>query len=267
MLYFVFSDVHGHYSILKEELLKKGFDENNPEHMLISLGDNFDRGPENYQMFKFLKGMNRKSKIIMITGNHEDLLVDMLQRGCPVDIDYSNGTYDTLNEFYKFYFNISDNNITKEDFYDTYKKMVEDGFFELLDNMIDYYEINKYIFTHGFIPVNGNISPYREYDCSYKEGWRNCSPKEFKTARWINGIKMSINYKIGEPNKRIVIGHIHSSYGNVRKDLGYNITEFVYRQYRDSNFKYNLPYIDKRIIALDACTIRSKRINLLIIEE
>lgn len=267
MLYFVFSDVHGHYNILKNELIKKGFDENNPNHMLISMGDNFDRGPENYEMFQFLKDMNKKSKIIMITGNHEDLLVKMLQRGYPTQVDFSNGTYGTLNEFYKRYFNISEGNIQSEDFYDTYKKMVEDGFFELLDNMIDYYEIEKYIFTHGFIPVIGDTTPYLENNCTYKENWRNSSVEEFKSSRWTNGIKMSINFKIGEPQKRIVIGHIHSSYGNVRKDLGYNISDEIYRQYRNSNYKYNLPYIDKRVIAIDACTILSKSINILMIEE
>ena len=36
-----------------KKLNNKGFDVNNPNHMLISLGDNFDRGKENYQMFLF----------------------------------------------------------------------------------------------------------------------------------------------------------------------------------------------------------------------
>ena len=60
MKYFVFSDVHGCYNRLCEELEKKGFDENNQDHMLISLGDNFDRGKENYQMLLFLKRKKNK---------------------------------------------------------------------------------------------------------------------------------------------------------------------------------------------------------------
>ncbi len=51
MKYFVFADVHGYYSLLMEELKYKQFDFNNPEHMLISLGDNFDRGPVNFKMY------------------------------------------------------------------------------------------------------------------------------------------------------------------------------------------------------------------------
>ena len=80
MKYFVFGDVHGFYKELISKLKRKGFDENNPEHMLLSLGDNFDRGKENYKMFEFLKRMNNKKKIILIKGNHEDLIMSMIFR-------------------------------------------------------------------------------------------------------------------------------------------------------------------------------------------
>ncbi|MBR6657532.1 MAG: metallophosphoesterase [Oscillospiraceae bacterium] len=42
--FFVFSDVHGFYSMFMEALDNAGYDKNNPEHWLISCGDNFDRG-------------------------------------------------------------------------------------------------------------------------------------------------------------------------------------------------------------------------------
>ena len=71
MKYFVFGDVHGYYSLLMEELKKNGYDEENENHMLISLGDNFDRGPENYKMYEFLKKMKQKNKIILVKGNHD----------------------------------------------------------------------------------------------------------------------------------------------------------------------------------------------------
>ena len=111
MKYFVFADVHGFYSILKNELDNAGFDVNNEDHMLISIGDNFDRGPENYEMFLFLKEMKEKNKIILIKGNHEDLFMDMLRKGYPQSHDYTNRTYDTLLQFYRKYFNITDEEI------------------------------------------------------------------------------------------------------------------------------------------------------------
>jgi serine/threonine protein phosphatase 1 len=55
MKYFVFSDIHGHYQLLINELKKAGFDINNDNHMLISIGDNFDRGKENIEVYQYLK--------------------------------------------------------------------------------------------------------------------------------------------------------------------------------------------------------------------
>ena len=40
--YFVITDVHSFYSIMMDELIKKGFDINNKDHILISCGDNFN---------------------------------------------------------------------------------------------------------------------------------------------------------------------------------------------------------------------------------
>lgn len=99
MKYFVFSDVHGYYSLLKSELDKKGFDINNDNHMLISIGDNFDRGPENYKMYQFLVQMKKLNKIILVKGNHEDLFLKLLFRRKATYVDTINGTYNTLIEF------------------------------------------------------------------------------------------------------------------------------------------------------------------------
>ena len=90
--FFVFGDVHGYYDIFKEALFYAGYDPQNEDHWLISLGDNFDRGPGNKKMLEFLKNMKR---LIMIKGNHETLLEDMIARGYYGAHDLSNGTLDT----------------------------------------------------------------------------------------------------------------------------------------------------------------------------
>ena len=64
--FFVFGDVHGFYEIFKKALFDAGYDPQNEDHWLISLGDNFDRGPGNKEMLTFLKNMKR---LIMIKGN------------------------------------------------------------------------------------------------------------------------------------------------------------------------------------------------------
>ena len=82
---FVVSDVHGHYTILKEALDRAGFDKHDPEHLLICCGDYFDRGNENMEVLRFFEGLRHK---VLLRGNHEDLLLKLLQTGkAPQDLN------------------------------------------------------------------------------------------------------------------------------------------------------------------------------------
>ena len=69
--YFVFSDVHGEYKALQDALNEAGYDRHNPNHKLISCGDNFDRGPESAKVYRFL----RDNKAICIRGNHDNFFL------------------------------------------------------------------------------------------------------------------------------------------------------------------------------------------------
>ena len=51
MKLFVVSDLHGHYKELIKALKKAEFDENNDNHLLISLGDMFDRGQDSVLVY------------------------------------------------------------------------------------------------------------------------------------------------------------------------------------------------------------------------
>ncbi len=246
MKYFVFSDVHGCYTRLCEELEKKGFDENNPKHMLISLGDNFDRGKENYQMFLFLKRMKEKNKIILIRGNHEDIFMRMMTSGKATTTDYSNGTYNTIEELAMTYFGKRGYGMFMSDFASVYYKFKEKGIFDLIDDMLDFYETKNYVFTHGFIPIN-NEDGYK-----YNPLWRTVNKNEFYLARWLNGIEMSIIENIGEPSKKIVIGHKCIKRARILKEED------------ESDLSI---YEDNNIIALDAHTVISNHLNVFVFEE
>ena len=91
MKYFITSDVHSCFIELKEALDKAKF--NPKEDAFISLGDNFDRGDDSYEMYKFLKHLPHK---ILIRGNHEDLLQEVVNKGFFERHDFSNGTYKTI---------------------------------------------------------------------------------------------------------------------------------------------------------------------------
>ena len=75
---FVVSDVHGHYTLLREALDRAGFDKDNEDHLLICCGDYFDRGNENVEVLRFFERLQHK---VLLRGNHEDLLLKLLQTG------------------------------------------------------------------------------------------------------------------------------------------------------------------------------------------
>ena len=52
---FAVSDIHGEYEILIKGLKEAGFDEDNPEHLLVSVGDAFDRGGNVLAVYEYLK--------------------------------------------------------------------------------------------------------------------------------------------------------------------------------------------------------------------
>jgi len=74
-------------------------------------------------------------------------------------------------------------------------------------------------------------------------------------ARWINGMLAA---RTAQADKTVVCGHWHTSYGHSR--LEKKCTEFG----PDADFS---PYYGSAIIALDACTVHSHKINVLVIED
>ena len=69
MKYFIFSDVHGFYDELMLALNNAGFDKDNPEHIIISLGDLLDRGPKPLQCLQFVNSIPNTSFWYFISRN------------------------------------------------------------------------------------------------------------------------------------------------------------------------------------------------------
>ena len=151
--FFVVSDVHGFYDELLNALDDAGFDPENTDHYLISCGDNFDRGPQNLEVQKFFI---RTPRTILIRGNHEDLFDWAVRDGFTMR-DIQNGTYQTIQELGRV--KIPEHQWASQDEITEYAYRTTRGFF---DRMIDYFETEHYIFTHGYLPVDeyGNLKIY-----------------------------------------------------------------------------------------------------------
>lgn len=136
-----------------EALDRAGFDMENEKHILLSLGDHFDRGIENLQVLGYLMYFNRLNRIIMIRGNHDDFLLDFLKGESDGIFNIQkNGFGNTLVEF-----------ATKEaNTIPLMRSSINKRFPDLismLENMKDKYTLGKYIFTHA------------GYAYDHKQGW------------------------------------------------------------------------------------------------
>lgn len=261
MKIFVASDIHSFFTAFKKELDKKGFEANNPEHLLVICGDVFDRGPESKEVYEYL---NSLTNVVLVKGNHELLMEEVWQRGHCERRDISNGTLRTIADMFE--------EMVAYDTHDCIKmsQKVLEPFFA---KYVNYFETKKYIFVHGWIPCEtfgGADKPWylQKRDFKYNPDWRNCNDVEWQGAMWINGINAGYIHKILEPGKTIVCGHWHCSYGHYFKALKKalkNDTDLEVEEFGDTAIWR--PFKAKGIIAIDRCTAHTNECNVLVLED
>lgn len=257
MKYYVTADVHGYFSKLKTALTENGYFEEKEPHKLIICGDLYDRGSEAIRLQEFILDLMARDEVILIKGNHEDLALDLLHHWAKGSYlqphHYTNGTIDTVCQLTGTTIDILYTDAEK-----VAEALLQTPYIQtIIPAMVDYYETEHYIFTHGWIPCTFvNINPYiRNY--LPLENWREASSEIWDKARWINGMEAAHSGVI-EKGKTIVCGHWHCSFGHAHYEGDGG--EFD----NDPNFA---PYYGKGIIALDACTPVSKKVNCIVIED
>lgn len=224
---FVVSDIHGHCTILKQALEQAGFDRNNEEHLLICCGDYFDRGDENLEVLQFFERLPRK---VLLRGNHEDLLLKLLQTGKLQPHHYINGTMSTLrNIFGKYCVDPVDDTI---DF--SGKTRITDRMCQFIEETVDYYETGDYVFVHGWLPEHGESAEARA----------KATPQAWETARWT---RWTEQYHGVRPlaDKTLICGHVPT---------------FCAPGVQGSDIFYG-----EGLIAIDAGTYDSKKVNVLVL--
>ena len=233
MKYFVISDVHGFYDEMMTALNKTGFDKDDVSHTLICLGDVFDRGSKPKEVMTYLNSLKRK---ILIKGNHEEMMEEMLKTKYPEYVNEINGSTKTARII-----------TGEDDIAKAIDKLNGDAtWIEYKNNLVDYFETKDYVFVHGWIPCYYNRIT-RQY--FYMNDWREAKVYDWSDARWANGFDCTIQ-KIFEPNKKIVCGHRGSKY---------------WHEYFNDKLDYS-PYYSENMIAIDGTTITSHVVNCIIIE-
>jgi len=294
--YFVCSDIHGFYDEWIESLNKAGFYREDPSHVLIVLGDIFDRGKQPLEVYKFLKELPKERRIL-VRGNHEQLLRELVYRGYSLQHDHHNRTIDTLFQLmgYESYEDFSFQKYlearevkalpsSKEfaEISEKWDKKREQAFNNELirdilawidsDEWCDFFETNKYIFVHSYIPLRKFVDLPKTYQLGYyvyykedeyREDWRNATPTEWDDAKWGCPWKNELR-RLNKTGKTIVCGHWHTS------DF-YNNLLFINQKSKQLDIKVSNPIFQSEkfpgLIGLDACTALTKVVNILVLNE
>lgn len=276
---FVFGDIHGHLKELERDLQDAGYDEDNSNHLLIVLGDNFDRGTESKEVFLKFKKLTSEGKAIVLHGNHEDFIIDFLEgKDCMFNFKH-NGFNKTLDSFldqtcswemFCFMCNsdpdmaiaLYGNRVKPllEDFYsipvevafDVYQEYarqeIRKNYKDLLPwlrSLPYYYETEHYIFTHA--AIDGSCDNWKEPKYTKYEFW---TPWQYLT--WDDG--SFYVEPINNTPKTVVVGHFHTDAIRDKYDLP------------DGEVENDILYGDRKIF-LDTCTILTKRVNILKIND
>ena len=260
--YFVVTDVHSYYDEMIEALNKAGYDSNNPEHFFVSCGDLFDRGLKSKECLDYVMSLP-KDRRVLIMGNHEQNLIDLIDGSRPFDeSDRHNRTLKTMRH-------LCGNNSTKiENILNGVRENVE--LKSYLDELVDFYETEHFFFVHGWYPWS--IVEEKDGKDIIKIHYAN--PAKWWKARWMCGFLewgriRSILEKysnVSFPDEKITVcGHCHTSYGHACiHNLG---KEFPSKGERWKKHCCFDPFIDKNIIALDACSALTHMCNCVVLEE
>ena len=235
---FVAADIHGYFTALKKALDDAGFDEKNEDHVFVSCGDLFDRGDENTLVYEFVKGLPRK---ILVRGNHEDMLYQTLMRGNISETDRWNETDVTVAQI------LGEDAVDANGCFDVsaHAEKIHD-LKEFIDSMVNYLESDKYVFTHGWLPIAfEGRRPYIAHT------WRDASEAEWAEARLLEWQQL---YSVGAlvDGKTIVCGHRPARLAHMFDSL------------REPDCSE--PFYGRGMIAIDAGTVRSGRVNVLVVE-
>ncbi len=260
MRYYVVADVHGFYKEMEKALKEKGFFTDTEPKKLIVCGDLFDRGSEAVKVQDFILDLMEKDEVILIRGNHEDLIEQfvkdaefLMSEAVVYTANWSNGTVKTVLQLTKM-------GVTAAMLEPRRMRLRAENtpfFKKILPSMVNYFETEHYIFVHGWIPSHPVGDEYSPIAFNFRKDWRDASDKDWDIARWHNGM-MAADYGAIEKGKTIVCGHWHCSYGH-------SVIEGKGEEHgKDADYS---PYYNDGIIALDACTVYSKKVNCLVIED
>ena len=247
MRYYATADIHGYLTPFQNALEESGYFKDSGDKKIVICGDLFDRGEQTVELQNYVLDLMDKDEVILIRGNHEDLFCELVttDRGLAQGHHVHNGTFQTALDLTGYDTVMA--GIRHFDFAEAGRKTPY--YSRIIPSMLDYFETEHYVFVHGWIPCLSGNPP--EFDPNWRESG------DWDSARWLNGMNAA-NAGVTVEGKTVVCGHWHCSYGHSK--IEGKCSEFG----PDADFT---PYCAPGIIALDACTAHSGRVNVFILED
>lgn len=251
MRYIFISDVHGQFNRMIDALNEVKFDKE--KDTLVSLGDLFDRGPDSWNVLEYVMSCPNR---ILIWGNHDLRLRELLLGRSYGSHDYSNGVLETMKSFCGnrtlTSISVGINIFSTDDNYRDRCKLL----WKYFDECHFAIEFKDLVGTHAWIPTMIDYHktsfdkwgyPLSEIVCKYDKDWRNTRWDLWVDTTWGNSQTM-FDSKVFIPNKKLIVGHWHAW----RFRAMFLTGGMTYRSQEDIDFN-TFEYEDK-FVAIDGCS-------------
>ncbi len=127
-------DIHGCLNALKKLIEKIS---PTPNDKLVFLGDYIDRGPDSKGVIDFLIELSKRTNCVFLRGNHEQMLLDVVDNGDDTYLWVINGATATWRSYGNFQ-----------------NLLYNDEHLEFFRNTQYYFIEDKYLFVHGGVRPN-----------------------------------------------------------------------------------------------------------------
>lgn len=262
MNYYVFSDVHGCLGPLLEALAAAGYDDGNPAHHLLFLGDAFDKPSpwrDDYGVYIYLRCAVEAGKLTWILGNHDAWLASSIRDG-----HANHFTRDTVRL-------LAEGLAPGQDLADEracIDVLAAYGVGAFLDTYgVDYYETAHYVFTHAFVPWSRKQGRIDEH-------WRDAERTRWNACRSENGMKRVMD-GLRISDKTLVSGHVGACYGNIclrhpdvmRDSAAFDKIAAAVKHNARQNADYFRAYVGDGVIGMDGWAYATGMVNVLVVED
>lgn len=243
-IYFAVSDIHGCYSALKAALDEAGFQKGNANHILVVVGDAFDRGDEQKELYEFLLELDELEQLEYVLGNHDFMMINLSSDPALAVMNYdSNGLKQTIHQIFGIKKMVSKFNYIKTvSRSEGYRKMA--GW---LRSKSLFFETEDYVFAHAGIPFN--------------EQWRLWMTENDTWGNTTYMMTEDLSQFIGD--KTLICGHWHAI--RMRIALGHIKDNLEEWDKPENHSIFHSPFENNNFIAIDGCTNYSGVVNVLVV--